>query len=227
MNEPQAANPGGGAAPDQAASPQQGGQQNPPAPAQGGPAAPATGPQGGTPAEGAAPGAAPAPAAAPAAAAPTAPVNYQLRLPEQTPLDQSDVDAVIARAKEQGWSNDDAQAVLADMSTSLTKQAATFRTELDADPEVGGTKLAQAQAAAVRVLDRFLPATEVHGQRLRSVMNKTGYGNFLPLVTLLARIGQAMGEDRPGAGSARAFQPAPRSQADRLFGDAQGVKPPT
>jgi hypothetical protein len=81
---------------------------------------------------------------------------------------------------------------------------------------------------AQRVLDRFLPATDPDGQRLRSPLNKTGYGTFRPLVRFLARIGQAMGEDQPGGGgSSRGAAPPSRSQADRLFGDAQGIKPPT
>ena len=228
MSEPTAvaANPGGEPAPGQAASTQQGvpqpgqtsvqGVQEPVAAQGTQDAPPAPGQQPTTPA-----------AAAPAATEPAPPVQYELRLPEQGPLDQSDVDLVIAKAKALGWSNDDAQGVLTEMAQSLTEQAAKFRTELDADPEVGGTKLAHAQVAALRVLDRFLPASEPQGARFRSVMNKSGYGNFLPIVTLLARIGQAMGEDQPGAASSRAFQAQPRSAAERLFGDAQGVKPPT
>jgi hypothetical protein len=156
------------------------------------------------------------------------PERYELRLPDRTPLDQSDLESVAAIARAKGWTNEQAQAALEEMGTSLAEQTTRFRHELDADPEVGGAHLEQAQVWAKRALDRFLPEGSPQGQRFRMAMNKSGYGNFLPLVTLLARIGKAMSEDQPGAGSmARVFSNPQRSQAERLFGDAQGVKPPT
>ena len=222
MNEPQAANPPAAADAGQAASAQQGAPQPAQAGVQGGQAPTGQGPQGATPATGQQAEHAPN-AGTPADEAP--PAEYQLRLPEQTPLDQTDVAFVAAMAKDKGWSQEAAQAALTEMHTQLHQQRETLRAELVADPEVGGTKLEQAQQLALRVLDRFLPDREVLGQRFRRDINRSGHGNYLPLVTLLARIGQAMSEDRPGTGATgHVFSPPSRSQADRLFGDAQGVR---
>jgi hypothetical protein len=179
----------------------------------------------GTPA---APAAAAAPAGTPPVETPVVPERYELRLPVGAALDQSDVDLVSKLGKEHGWDNEQAQLTLDEMHKNLVTQGQTFRSELDADPELGGARLEQAQLMANKVLDRFLPATDPQGARLRSTLHKTGYGNFLPLVKLLAGIGKAMSEDQPRMGaSAPAFASASRSQADRLFGDAQGIKPPS
>lgn len=213
----------------QAASGQQGsqtaaGQQ----PAQGGQGQPANGQQGGapSPSQQAGPtGPTPAQPAAPAAASPVVPARYELTLPERSVLDQADVDRVTALAKEKQWSNEQAQAALDEMAEGLSTQHTTLRRELEADGEVGGAHLERAQLLATRVLDRFLPASHPLGQRFRLDLNKSGHGNYLPLVTLLARIGKAMSEDQPGAGAqGRVFTQTVRSQAERLFGDAAGVQ---
>lgn len=219
-----ASGPGQAATNAQQGAPQQG---QPPVQSGGGPApVPGQTQQGET--TGSAPQTGTPPATVQPAAVVTAPERYELRLPEAGPLDQSDIDAVAALAKTHAWTNEQAQATLDEMASSLTAQSTRFRSELDADPEVGGARLEAAQLQAQRVLDRFLPANTEQGQRLRSTLNKTGYGNFLPFVTLLARLGQAMGEDQPhSGGSSRAFSPPTRSQADRLFGDAQGIRPAT
>jgi hypothetical protein len=153
------------------------------------------------------------------------PDRYELRLPDQSPLDQTDVEAITKIAKDKGWSNEQAQGALAEMHSTLVAQTQGFRTELDADREVGGAQLEVAQVKAKAVLDRFLPESEPDGVRLRAAINKSGYGNWVPLVKLLARIGKAMGEDQPFAGAqGQRQQTTVRSQADRLFGDAQGVQ---
>ena len=145
-------------------------------------------------------------------------MTYALTLPDGSTLDATDIDAITAIAKEQKWTNEAAQAALTQMSTDLAAQSARFRTELEADTEIGGANLERAQLDATRALDRFLPATTEEGKQLRVAMNKSGYGNYRPLVKLLARIGKAMGEDQPGAGGGGAGGGARRSHADVLFG---------
>jgi hypothetical protein len=161
-------------------------------------------------------------------AEPAVPERYELRLPEGTALDQSDLDAIAAEAKTHQWTNEQAQAVLDETHSRLAKQAAAFRAELAADPEVGGARLEHAQLMAQRFLDRFLPATEPKGAELRRDMNKSGHGNKAYLVTLFARAGQAMSEDQSGAGpSGRTFpKEEKRSAADILFGDAKDIRTP-
>lgn len=220
---PEAATQSGSAASEQAAGTPQTSvqQQRDPSSVQGGsaPAVPATPESQGT--AGATPQGQPGSAGTPAA--PAVPDRYELRLPDQSPLDQTDIDALTTMAKTRGWTNEDAQAALTDMHTSLVAQRRTFRTELEADREVGGAQLEGTQLQARRVLDRFLPASDPDGARLRTAINKSGYGDWLPLAKLLARIGKAMGEDSPLAGGQQTVgAPQKRSHADILFGDAPG-----
>lgn len=135
------------------------------------------------------------------------PESYTLTLPTGAPLDQTDVDAIAAIAKAKAWTNDEAQAALTEMVEQTTAQHARFTEQLQSHPEVGGAHLEAAQARALKALDRFLPAESPEGQELRSALNKSGYGNYAPLVLLLSRIGAAMSEDtlpRHGAGGGAA-----------------------
>src|SRR5262245_17473288 len=170
---------------------------------------------------------APAPSATPEATAtsttgatqtvtPVAPETYTLTLPQGGVVDASDITTVTAMAKERGWTNDQAQAALNEINTSLVSQAQAFRVELDAHPEIGGTKFAVAQESAFRVLDRFLPQSSPEGTAFRTALNKSGYGNYAPLMLLLSRIGAAMKEDKPLSGPATgaATPPAQKSTAE-------------
>lgn len=154
------------------------------------------------------------------------PERYELRLPEQTLLDQSDLEATAALAKAEKWTNEQAQAALDAMHTGIVQQTARLRAELDAHPEVGGANLEHAQLMANRFMERYLPERELL-DRLRRDMNKSGHGNYLPLVVLFARAGKAMSEDQPGQGIGRAPQGPRRSDSDVLFGDMPGLTKPS
>lgn len=149
------------------------------------------------------------------------PEKYELALPQGGVLDATDVEAISAIAKERKWTNEQAQAALQEMHDQQVAQNSRFLSTLNAHPEVGGTKLEAAQLNAQRALDAFLPADSPEGKELRQVMNKSGYGNYAPLVVLLSRIGKAMGEDR-GLG-VQLTPPAtqPRSPAEVLYGTPQ------
>jgi hypothetical protein len=125
------------------------------------------------------------------------PESYTLSLPQNTVLDQSDVAEISAMAKQQGLTNDEAQAALGAYEQSLRDQSTKFRSELEADTELGGAHLAQTQRDVLRALDKLVPASTAEGQALRTFLNKSGLGNQAHLVRLLARAGKAMGEDTP------------------------------
>lgn len=188
------------------------------------PAATAATPAAATPAPGAPAAAAaeaPAATATPAPAAATPPVvpdKYELALPAGSPLDQSDVDAVAAMAKAKGWTQEQASAALAEVHQHTVDTTARFLSTTQAHPEVGGAHLEAAQLAATRVLDRFLPATTSEGAELRTALNKSGYGNYAPLLVLLSRVGKAMGEDRPIDSSRSTTPGQAKSHAEVLYG---------
>jgi hypothetical protein len=125
------------------------------------------------------------------------PESYTLTLPQNTVLDASDVAEIAALAKAQQLTQAEAEAALTAYEQSLREQSGKFRAELEADTEVGGANLATAQRDAQRALDKFVPATTPEGASLRQFLTKSGLGNSLHLVRLLARAGRAMGEDTP------------------------------
>jgi hypothetical protein len=177
----------------------------------------ATGTEGKTPEQIAADAAA---AAAAAAAPQGAPATYALTVPEGGRLDQADLDAFIQTARENGLTNEAAQAVLNEEAARLDAQAKAFRQLTEAHAEIGGANLEQAQAHANKALDHFVPASSPEGAQLRSFLTKTGYGNHPAIVVMLSRIGKAMSEDTPLAQGVGARAATRKSTADVLFPSA-------
>jgi len=131
-----------------------------------------------------------------------APETYELTLPDGGLLDPDDLTAVETLARANGWTNEQAQAALESHAEALAAQSDRFLTATMADSTYGGTKLEATQVAAKRALDRFSPAGTPLGDQLRRQLDKNGFGNYLPLVALLANIGTAMADDKgPGAGA--------------------------
>lgn len=145
------------------------------------------------------------------------PEKYALTLPDGGPLDQADVAELETLARTKGWTNEQAQAALTEHASSLTAQSDRFLTDTKAHAEIGGEQLAAAQQRARMVLDKFLPADSPEGQTFRRVMDKSGYGNYAPLVVLLSRIGKQLKEDTPVSADA-ARGGAPRDAASVLYG---------
>lgn len=143
---------------------------------------------------------------------PKPPEKYALTLPDgaDTWLDQADVTHIAALAKTNGWTNEQAQTALEQHVDALATQSQAFRTATEADPIYGGDHLEQTQTLARRALDRVRPAGTPRGDALRSLLTKSGYGNHLEVVSLLADLGKLMAEDQPaGGGSAAITQQAP------------------
>jgi hypothetical protein len=135
---------------------------------------------------------------------PKAPEKYALTLPEGTRLDATDVAAVEQLAKANDWTNEDAQAELVERSTAFDAIAARFLAETTADPDYGGDKLADTQRLANLALDRLQPKGTPRGDRTRAMLAKTGYGNHIAFVALMADVGKLMAEDSPIVGRAAA-----------------------
>lgn len=148
---------------------------------------------------------------------PQAPAKYELTVPEGGHVDEADAKALETIARAKNWTNDQAQQALTEHAASLAAQSGRFREELNAHAEIGGDKLPVTETTVRAVLDRFLPASQPEGARLRADLTKNGYGNYAPLVLLLARIGHAMGEDKPGQQSGGGGN-KPKSQEDVLYG---------
>jgi hypothetical protein len=135
---------------------------------------------------------------------PKAPAKYALELPEGGRLDAADVAAVEKLARENDWTNDKAQAELLERSTLLEAAASQFLAETTADPVYGGDHLAETQRLANLALDRVQPKGTPAGDRTRAALKKTGLGNHLVFVSLMADVGKLMAEDSPIVGRASA-----------------------
>jgi hypothetical protein len=129
----------------------------------------------------------------------TAPEKYTLTVPDGGRIDDDDVKAVEAIAREQGWTNDQAQAALESHAQALAAQSERFLAHVKADPTYGGEHLVETQQLVRRALDKLRPAGTPRGDALRRLLDKSGYGNHLEVVSFLADLGKQMAEDRPGA----------------------------
>jgi hypothetical protein len=150
---------------------------------------------------------------------PKAPDTYTLTAPDG--MDAEELKAFETFARERGLSNEQAAAALEALPDALASQVSRFRADVEKHPEVGGDKLQAAQANALKALDHFLPADTPEGKALRRGLDVSGYGNYAPLVVLLARIGKAMGEDG-GVGSVKAASKTGGEKKDAatlLYGD--------
>lgn len=134
-------------------------------------------------------------------AKPVVPEKYDLKLPEGSQLDAKAIERISLQSKEKGLSNEQAQAVI----ESESKAIATFvegekervkartdvwRSEVQADPELGGDGYKKNVELAKRVVQRF--GTDA----LMKTLDDTGLGNYPELVRFVSRIGKAMSEDQ-------------------------------
>jgi hypothetical protein len=133
-----------------------------------------------------------------------APETYALKVPAgaEPYLDAVALKQFEAQAKKRGLTNEQAQTVLEDHADQIAEQSTAFRTETEADPIYGGEHLVETQRLALQALDKVRPAGTPRGDALRALLNRTGYGNHLEVVALLADLGKMMAEDSPArAGS--------------------------
>lgn len=138
------------------------------------------------------------------------PEKYDLKLPENSLLDAAHLEKISSYAKEKGFSNDMAQALLERESLAvesynnaqkdtLQKIGESWVSEAKNDKEIGGEAFKQNTELAKRVVDRF--GTDP----FKKALNETGLGNHPELLRVFTRIGKAMSEDKlivPGAQAA-------------------------
>lgn len=126
---------------------------------------------------------------------PKAPEKYELKLPEGGRLAEDDLKSIEQIARAEGWTNEQAQARIDAHAEALEAQSAAFLAATEADPEYGGEKLAETQRLARAVLERVRPVGTPRGDALRNLLNRSGYGNNLEVIALLADLGKMMSED--------------------------------
>ena len=146
-----------------------------------------------------------------------APEKYELTLPEGGRLDETDLKSLETVARSLGWTNEEAQQRLEEHADALVAQSERFLAETTQDPDYGGEKLETTQKLAKAALEKLRPAGTPRGDALRALLDKSGYGNHVAVISLLADIGKAMAEDAPLAGAA-ASGSAKKDPASVLYG---------
>lgn len=130
---------------------------------------------------------------------PVVPEKYELKLQEESLIDQSYLESFEAYAKEKKLSQDQAQELLQREETARKSYYDSqiqkweqvkeqWKQQTIADPEIGGEKFAENAELAKRTLEKFSTPQFV------SALDSSGYGNHPELVRVFARIGQAMRE---------------------------------
>lgn len=146
------------------------------------------------------------------------PEKYELKVPEgSTRLDVADLAGVETMARAKGWSNEEAQQAITEHVAALDAQSTRFLETTTADRQYGGDKLPETQKLAKTALDKLRPAGTPRGDALRSLLERSGYGNHIEVVSLLADLGRLMAEDRPGLQTSGGDS-TPMDPADRFYG---------
>ncbi len=127
---------------------------------------------------------------------------YELKAPENSLLSAAHIESLKAYAKDKGYSNDQAQALLeresiaAQASIETINQAAQVQSakwleEAKADKEIGGEKFAQSCEIASHALDVLFPGIEI-----RKFMDQTGFGNNPQILKGFVKIGKMLQPDK-------------------------------
>jgi hypothetical protein len=128
------------------------------------------------------------------------PETYELTLPDGGRLDESDLKYVAEIAKKAGWTNEEAQAALAEQDAAIKAQSERFLAETKSDQEYGGAKLVESQKLARAVIDRIRPPGHARRESFIKFVNRGGAGNHIEVVAFLADLGKMMAEDTSTGG---------------------------
>lgn len=180
-------------------------------------AKPAEKPAGEKPAESTPPPEA-APPEKPAAAAPVVPEKYELKIPDDAKewLDEKDLPAISAIARGLELDNAGAQALIESHTATAAAMSEAFKTATETDTDYGGEHLEETRQLSKLALDTLRPAGTPRGDALRRILTRSGYGNHIEIVSLLADLGRGMREDHPVTGG-KPSQGEPKTLAERIY----------
>lgn len=150
----------------------------------------------------------------------TLPEKYELKLPDQSPVDPKRLEVIAAEAKAGKMTQDQAQALVDREHIMMSELVESHHTRVDgwlkesiADKEIGGPEINRNIELAKRLVDTF------GSPLLKKQLEDSGMGQHPELLRLLVRVGKAYGEDRLVTG-AKGVPQQPKSPADLLFGES-------
>lgn len=149
--------------------------------------------------------------------------EIEIKLPEDSFLDEGAVESIAAFAKERGLTKQQAQEILdrqneavkayVEKSNLQVKQVSESWKQLTLkDKEIGGEKFKENVQIAHEAVKRFASEDFI------KALNETGFGNHPEVVRVFMRIGQAMREDRLVVPNSQG-QGRSRDIASRLYGN--------
>lgn len=181
--------------------------------------------------------------------APVVPEQYDVKLPDGSPLDVAIVERTTALARELGLGNEAAQTLLDKMAGEETDRLAAqtkaaeadlaawkpggeswkarddgWRADALKDPEIGGSP--EKLQASVTLAHRGLAAlvSPEKAKQVTDFFEETGYGSHPMVLSILAAAGRKTQEGALVFGAG--VPPAPKSVAERMYpGDGTGPKP--
>ena len=132
---------------------------------------------------------------------PTPPEKYELQRPEGGRVDDEIEKAVVDLAKQEGWSQEKAQEFLDAQNNALNARSEQFLEATSSDPDYGGDKLEETERLVRNALAKVRPEGHPRRAALLGLLNRTGYGNHIEIVSALADFGRLVSEDGPTGGS--------------------------
>lgn len=124
-----------------------------------------------------------------------APEKYSLKVPDGGHIDKTDLPRIEKMAREANWTNEETQAYLEELNTSMQATSAEFLANLKADPDLGGDKLAETQRLANLAIEKLRPEGHARRDGFMRLLNRGGYINHPEVVGLFADIGKLFDED--------------------------------
>lgn len=150
----------------------------------------------------------------------TPPEKYELKLPDQSPVDPKRLDAIAAEAKAEKMTQVQAQALVDREHKMMTELITSHKDRIDgwakdsiADKEIGGPEINRNIELAKRLVDTF------GSPLLQKKLEDSGMGQYPELLRLFVRMGKAYGEDRLVTG-AKGAPVVPKTPGDLLYGDS-------
>lgn len=127
-------------------------------------------------------------------------VEYELKLSKDSLMDSSRVDEIVAEAKEQGLSVEDAQDALEREEAVITRFADEKKAEVESirkdwkkevknDKELGGDNLAKTMANTKLAIDTF------GDDNFKKILEETGFGDHPAFMRAFNEIGKVMQDD--------------------------------
>jgi len=147
----------------------------------------------------------------------------ELKLPENSPLNDTHLDTVVDFSKKHGMSKEGAQALLerenaAIQAHSEAQEAAkdvvveNWKTAIGSDKELGGDNLNEVAIVVKKVNDRFF------SKELQEKLVETGLGNYPELVRALHKIGKSMSPAQLEIPGSQTGDSGKKEAADVLYG---------